>query len=341
MSGVNKLYETIQKMIEDKEIIFDETKEEQYDEANRKRIIKLDNHLVLFEEKIDNLNNKTYDYEVAFVKTKRKDDIINFESPTWFNNPRKIEHIILVKGDIDDGWSIAVIEPQDFGIKTISTVLSENNNYSRILALDTIKKLRVLDSNFSGNVEKHIQKSNIIINSVPLTSNDEVFNALQELDYYSLVTGDFSKKELEDIKYNYNKSTINRFDAYTNYLLKNGANKDIIEMPAVKKIILDTIENGDPVNKFEGHSPISYHLPHEDGTFDIYGRMEGYNESVVYKMELNNNKNNDYYIKLTKKDIRHYLLFNEEDREPDEIIIIDKKGNFIEKENQTIKKRFI
>ena len=120
-------------------------------------------------------------------------------------------------------------------------------------------------------------------------------------------------------------NVMNRFNHYKKFLLMNGANEELIELPAIKEIILYVIENGDPRNIVEGHSPISYRVPNEDGTFNIYGKLEGPTPSVVYEMEYNLDDDENHYIKLTKKDKRTFLFVGEE-KNPDEIILINKEG---------------
>lgn len=137
-----------------------------------------------------------------------------------------------------------------------------------------------------------------------------------------------AKEMLETPKYS--ESTMTRFGFYVKFLLDHGARKDLIELPAIQNIILNLIENGDPRVIAEGKSPISYRKPNEDGTFNIYGKTEGYSSSVVYEMDLDEQEENGYYVCLTKKDIRDYTLFDESKREPDEKIYIDKAGKIIE-----------
>ena len=126
----------------------------------------------------------------------------------------------------------------------------------------------------------------------------------------------------------YSDSTMTRFSLYEKFLLDNGARKDLVELPAIKNIILDVIEHGDPRVKFEGRSPIVYMDPKEDGTFDIYGRMSGHTASVAYEMDLDEQEENGYYVCLTKKDIRNNDFL--QDREPDQKIYIDREGKIIE-----------
>ena len=112
-----------------------------------------------------------------------------------------------------------------------------------------------------------------------------------------------------------------RFDSYKRFLLLNRGIEQLIELPAIKDIIYNIIENGDSKCIEEGHSPIGYRAPKEDGTFDIYGRMDGIDYSVVYIMDYCLDDNNDHFIVLTKKDKR--LV---EDRDSDEVIYINKEG---------------
>ena len=135
----------------------------------------------------------------------------------------------------------------------------------------------------------------------------------------------------------HSESTMMRFGLYVKFLLQHGARKDIVELPAIQNIILNVIENGDPRVLAEGKSPISYREPNEDGTFNIYGKMEGYTSSVVYEMDLDEQEEKGYYICLTKKDIRDYLLFNEDNRKPEEKIYIDKEGKLIDNLNEKTK----
>ena len=137
----------------------------------------------------------------------------------------------------------------------------------------------------------------------------------------------------EKTTFNYEDIVIRRFNAYKEFLIENGVKEELIELPAIKDIILDTIRNGDPRVIFEGRSPIHYQDPKEDGTFNICGRLDGPTVSTIYEMELIDQ--DDIYLKLTKKDVRHHLY--EEDRDLDEIFYINHDGYFINKKKSKYK----
>ena len=85
-----------------------------------------------------------------------------------------------------------------------------------------------------------------------------------------------------------------RFEHYTEWLLKAGANPEIVAMPAIQELIKQLISMGDPCVVFEGRSPISYEMPREDGTFDIAARTNGPCVTIRYIMSYcdENNPNN-------------------------------------------------
>lgn len=98
-----------------------------------------------------------------------------------------------------------------------------------------------------------------------------------------------------------NNKIINNFDLerindYKKYVLSTGGRKDLLELPAINNLIENIVVNGDPVVKFENKSPIYYKEANNDGTFDICGRMNGYNVSVIYKMEYCNDKNLEHFL---------------------------------------------
>lgn len=141
------------------------------------------------------------------------------------------------------------------------------------------------------------------------------------------------KKRLEETAAVREKQNNKRFEAYKKYLLENGANEELIELPAIKQTIYSIIENGDQIVVAEGRSPISYHHPNEDGTFDIYGRLEGPVETVCYKMEYS--PDDQSYITLTRKDLRKQVFpyrYDDNFEFPIEKIYIDREGNVINTE---------
>ena len=52
-----------------------------------------------------------------------------------------------------------------------------------------------------------------------------------------------------------------RFESYIDFLITNGANKEIIELEPVRKLIMGIIKNGDPRVIMDGRSPIVYKTP--------------------------------------------------------------------------------
>jgi hypothetical protein len=128
-----------------------------------------------------------------------------------------------------------------------------------------------------------------------------------------------------------------RYEAYKEFLLRNNANPEILELKAVQDIIKDVIKNGDHQVIFEGRSPISYEMPNEDGTFNIVGRTNGPVANIVYYMSYC--KDNDAFIKLKKRSINQAQYFMDiELDEENEDIYISREGNIIDKGIAKIKK---
>lgn len=134
--------------------------------------------------------------------------------------------------------------------------------------------------------------------------------------------------EINEMQEKNEERVTRRYNAYKRFLMENGVKEELIELPAIKSIIKDVIRNGDFRVVFEGHSPIHYQDPKEDGSFNICGRLQGYTVSVVYEMEFINQ--DDCYLKLTKKDVRQFLFLFDKEPDPDEEIFIDYNGNIID-----------
>lgn len=103
---------------------------------------------------------------------------------------------------------------------------------------------------------------------------------------------DNSKEDIEKIK----KYNTNRYNSYIRFLLENGANPKILELPIIKDAIMYIIENSSPKVKMDGRSPISYEKPNKDGTFTIAGRMNS--DIVDYKYDMSYCNEDNNYIKL-------------------------------------------
>lgn len=134
------------------------------------------------------------------------------------------------------------------------------------------------------------------------------------------------------------KSVMSRYELYKNYIIKQGGDSKLFELPAVTQIIQKIIECGDPVVIAEGRSPIYYKDPNKDGTFDICGRTSGHNVNVVYKMEYCQDENPEHFLVLKKYDIENH--YNEIGICFDGIsykkIYINKEGNVVEETNKTM-----
>ena len=133
-----------------------------------------------------------------------------------------------------------------------------------------------------------------------------------------------------------------RFESYKKHLLSSGANPEILEMSAIKEIIMDIIKNGNSQNKMMGRSPISYENANSDGTFTIAGRMHGPNNDLIYEMSYAHDNNPEHFIELTKT-IRKkgweqvetnggtYDYIPQQDLSTEQKIYINKKGDFVDK----------
>ena len=327
MNNLDKIYNIIQELIKDGITLKDEKEEVYKNQIDRIRYIKIDDYMVEIDESYNPNTKEKYLVRVLFVKTKSNNDVINFDNNDWYKNTNKIESVLMINSNYNiDSYHITISKPNGFKLKQLSEITSINNN-TKFYSNELLNQLEELDNSYDSTKEYKVKRA-ILEERGKQISNEFVLEAIKNLDINKLKTGNFTND-------NYKQSTMIRYKLYIDFLLENGARKDIIEMPAIKKIILDTIENGDSRVKSEGKSPISYRNPKEDGTFDIYGRTEGYASSVVYIMELDEQEENDYYICLTKKDIRDYLLFNESERKPDKKIYIDRNGKIIENKNIT------
>ena len=326
MNNLDNIYNNIQELIKDGITLKDEKEEVYKNQTDRIRYIKIDDYMVELDESYNPNTGEKYLVRVLFVKTKNKNGVINFDNNNWYKDTNKIENVLMINCNYNiDSYHITVSKPNGINLNQLSEITSINNN-TKFYSNEILNQLEKLDNNYDSTNDYKLKRT-IIEEKGKQISNNFVLDAIKNLDIEKLKTGSFTND-------NYTNSTIVRYKLYTNFLLENGARKDIIEMPAIKKIILDTIENGDPRVRLEGKSPISYRNPKEDGTFDIYGRTEGYTSSVAYIMDLDEQEENGYFICLTKKDIRNYLLFNESERKPDEKIYINKNGKIIEKKNK-------
>ena len=139
--------------------------------------------------------------------------------------------------------------------------------------------------------------------------------------------------EFEEVKKRLVKA---RYESYVNFLINNGAKKELIELKAVKNLILSIIENGDARVIMEGRSPIAYEKPNSDGTFNIAGRLDGPLISTFYQMSYCTDDNLNHFIVLRhqKRENVHYAMDDPiGDDYPiitDEEIYIDTNGNIVD-----------
>ena len=75
-----------------------------------------------------------------------------------------------------------------------------------------------------------------------------------------------------------------RYEMYKDFIIKNGGDEKLFDIPYIQEIIMDIIKYGDPRLVVEGKSTLYYKNPNEDGTFDICGRMDGPTVDLCYKM---------------------------------------------------------
>ena len=327
MNNLDKIYNTIQELIKDGITLKDEKEEVYKNQTDRIRYIKIDDYMIELDESYNPNTNEKYLVRVLLVKTKNKNGVINFDNNNWYKDTNKIENILMINCNYNiDSYHITLSKPNGINLNQLSEITSVNN-ITRFYSNELINQLEELDNSYDSTKDYKLKRA-ILEERGKQISNEYVLDTIKNLDIDKLKTGNFTND-------NYRYSTMIRYKLYIDFLLENGARKDIIEMPAIKKIILDTIENGDPRVRLEGRSPLSYSNPKEDGTFDIYGRTEGYTSSVAYIMELDEQEENGYYICLTRKDIRNYLFFNESERKPDKKIYIDRNGKIIENKNIT------
>ena len=159
---------------------------------------------------------------------------------------------------------------------------------------------------------------------------EENLEKVKEIDAKEIMT---EKEEIATRKYSNN--TENRYNYYKEFIINSGGKKELFDLPAIDQIIKNTIENGDPIVKAEGRSPIYYKDANEDGTFDICGRMGGHCVTLVYKMEYCHDDNPEHYIVLKKYDSisrqedNFYNFYGVEYKE----IYINKEGNVVETKN--------
>lgn len=326
MNNLDKIYNTIQELIKDSITLKDEKEEVYKNQTDRIRNIKIDDYMIELDESYNPNTKENYLVRVLFVKTKNKDDVINFDNNDWYKDTNKIENVLMINCNYNTNtYHITVSKPNSFGLEQLSEINGTDIN-TKYYSKELLNKLEELDNSYDSP-DEYERKRNILEGKGIVISNDKIIEAIKNLDIEKLKTGNLKSK--------YNERTLIRFEAYKDFLLKNGVKEDLIELPAIRKIILDIIEYGDPIVKAEGRSPISYHYPNIDGTFNIHGRMEGHTESVIYEMELDEQEKDGYFICLTKKDVRNYLLFDERKRQPDEKIYIDRNGKIIENKNIT------
>ena len=85
-----------------------------------------------------------------------------------------------------------------------------------------------------------------------------------------------------------------KYEAYKKFVILNGGDKRLFNLPAVNNVIDYIVKYGNSKN------PIFYKMPNDDGTFDICGRMGNFSTTIVYKMEYCNDKNPEHFIVFKK-----------------------------------------
>ena len=98
-------------------------------------------------------------------------------------------------------------------------------------------------------------------------------------------------------------SDYNRFQSYKNYVIRTGGKEELFDLVYIQQIINDIIQNGDPVLQSIGKSTFYFKDANEDGTFDICGRMDGPNVSLVYVMSYCDDSNADHYLMLHRYEV--------------------------------------
>ena len=118
---------------------------------------------------------------------------------------------------------------------------------------------------------------------------------------------------------------------YIEFLVEHGANQNIILMPAIQRVMDQSIHGNNSYASQQPHPPIRYNQPNIDGTFDIQvTNTEG--PDIWWKMEFCNEGNDEKYIKLTRKTRKtvHYLMDDPigDDYDVDDVtvIYINKEG---------------
>ena len=170
------------------------------------------------------------------------------------------------------------------------------------------------------------------------TSLEQLSKKQLELMCRSYTNESFSKKE-EQVEYLCSAilSTCRHFFYYENYidyLHKHNANKDIIELEAIKDIMMDIIKRADQVNLANGRTPFSYSDVREDGTFDIKGRTSGFTANEIYKISYTDDISGETYIKIDKT-IEDPMSLEEPETKT---IYVNKDGEIVNTKNkETIK----
>lgn len=147
------------------------------------------------------------------------------------------------------------------------------------------------------------------------------------------------RKEFEEVN---NKIAQRRYESYIDFLITNGANKEIIELKPVKNLIMGIIRNGDPRVIMEGRSPIVYNSPNSDGTFVIAGRLNGPIASDYYNISYCNDEDPSHFIKITneRKKTLHYAMDDPIGDDYDVTILsttyINKNGKIINEDTKRI-----
>ncbi len=106
------------------------------------------------------------------------------------------------------------------------------------------------------------------------------------------------------------------YNDYINFLLENGANKDIVNLEEIKHIILMLMEWANPTALKQGKTPVAYYKPNKDGTFKIGGRTTGLKINIKYIMKYCKENDADHFIKLVRKENKTIIRSQEH---PDEV----------------------
>ena len=197
-----------------------------------------------------------------------------------------------------------------------------NENGEKFAVIDCLKTEKMLEE----------QKEKEEIRKKIVKLEEEKRNLVQKAD-------EIKRKKINEINEGLAQR---RYKNYIEFLIENGANKEIIELEPVKNLIMSIIKNGDPRVIMNGKSPIVYNVPNPDGTFQIVDRLNGPIISYIYNINYCNDDNPSHFIKITKekKQTLHYAMDDSIGDDYDVTILsttyVDKDGNIIKDEIKRI-----